>query len=144
MQRMLEKEGRHVAIRTMRKRDVKPYYDCFLNVPNKERKEKIKYVEKFLEKQCEEDPSFLFAVENEDKRPIAVIRCTCLENCEGMVELFMFNQMYEFRYGNEILDNFIRLCQEEQLYDALLLRLTIPVIQRYVIAKGISPYIKIA
>lgn len=141
---MLSFERRRLKIRSMKEEDVEFYYNHF-NLSEEEKKQRVKETKKMVRKSIDSTPDkmlILIATELEnDNKLIGTILTKNIGTSRISMHITIPNESKEWAYGNDLIDQFIKICKEEPFFQSIRyvkLDKENPTIRRYMQERKIS------
>ena len=132
MQRFDDEKGKRrlLDIENMKVRDVKDYYSQFLNMEKEERIEKMKKLKDKIKSKIPYE--WHLAIKSKEGKMIGKIEVLFMEPEIAFVTITIPDERKNRKYGEEAIDQFIKICREKKYSSTVQLDKDNPIIERYI------------
>ena len=115
---------RHIIIRTLQVEDIEDYYYEFPKLSKTERDEKIRNMEEQLQEiENDIDSTAIFAVSEKDTKKLIGLIYGKRKGKLEEISVSIPNQSKLYKYGCEVIDQFLKVCKERWANDIKFVKL---------------------
>ena len=132
MQRFDDEQGKRrlLNIENMKVRDVKDYYSQFPDLENDKRVEKMKKLKDKIKSKISYE--WYLAIKTKEGKIIGKIEVFFMKPDIAFVTIAIPNESKSRKYGEEAIDQFVKICREKKYSSTVELDRDNPIIERYI------------
>ena len=112
-------QRRRITLKTMQESDVAEYYGQFNSMDEEERSKKIKSTKRSLRQKRDNVLVLAVRAADENERIIGAIFVEYFNKKIIGDHISIPNELKELSYGVELIDQFIKICQEEKFFESV-------------------------
>lgn len=138
-------ERRILDIKKMLREDVENYYMQHLQLSLREKHCREAELRKRITKSKKKDfYEWILAIKSKDGKIIGKIEVLDMGNNTAFVTINLPNKSWKIKYGEEALDQFIKICEENKYFSKIELEKNNSIVERYITKHGLGYEIKVA
>lgn len=138
-------ERRFLDIKKMERKDVGDYYLQHLGLTQEKkhfREEELR--KKIKQSKMEDSYQWILAIKFKEGRVIGKIEVLETGEDSAFVTINLPNKNFKLRYGEEALDQFIKICEENHYFSTIELEKNNSIVEKYILKHGLGYKIEVA
>lgn len=125
---------RRIIIRDMTQEDIQKFYMQFFDWTDDQKKDAARNIQKQIKDICKKKEigkRILLVTDNSGSKMIGKIEVQDLNDNSAKIDIQMPNRSLTMMYGDEVLDQFIKVCTEKRLYSKIYINKECSIVSNY-------------